>query len=145
MLDRFARSFAVSCLSTLGVASLAAVGIALFVPGGVAAPVSLDQTAVGTVQRAVARWQLTDDLSGTSCEARPGPRLSGGAHALDLPEACTVVFEGLSKVVVWEEERDGSVRLADPTGQLVVAFAPSEGEALEAVAPGHLMLSLRQF
>ena len=144
MSDHFARSFAVSCLSTLGVASLAAIGIAMFVPGGAAAPVSLDDTMVGTIERDVARWQLTDDLSGASCEASPGPRLTGGAHALALPEDCASVFEGLAEAVVWEEERDGSVRLADPRGTLIVAFAPAEGEALEAVAPTHAMLSLRE-
>ena len=144
MPDRFARSFAVSCLSTLGVASLAAFGIALFVPGGVAAPVSLDDSAVGTVERSVHRWRLTDDLSGSSCEAQPGPRLTGGAHALTLAADCGAVFERLADAVVWQEERDGTVRLADPAGRLVIAFAPTEGEALEAVAPNHAMLSLRR-
>ena len=132
--------WALSSVLTLGLASAVGLGLAYFVPGGAAAAVTAEPAPVTAPASNV--WTLADDLSGASCEARRGPRLSGGSHAVDLGEGCATVSERLAEAVVWNEGRDGVVSLADSRGRLVVAFAPSEGPALEAYAPAHMMLSL---
>ena len=132
--------WAVSSTLTLAVASAVGLALAYVVPGGAAAAIT---TPTVTASAPVApSWTIADDLSGESCSARRGPRLSGASHALDLGKGCTAVSERLAEAVIWNERRDGSVSLADARGRLVVAFAPSEGPALEAYAPAQMMLSL---
>ena len=131
----------VAGLGTIALASVAALGLAYAAPGGLAAsPIDADPT--GAVERAPAIWHIADDITGASCEARPGPRLSGGAHTLTLDETCAGVFEALETAVLWQEELDGSVALSDPRGRSIVTFAPADGPAMEAVEPSHAMLSL---
>ena len=132
--------WAISSVATLAIASAVGLGLAYVVPGGAAAAVTAVPAA--PVAPAAPVWTVADDLSGQSCEARRGPRLSGASHTIDLGAGCVAVFERLAEAVVWNEGRDGSVKLTDARGRLVVAFAPSEGPALEAYAPGHVMLSL---
>lgn len=133
--------WAVSSAATLAVASAVGLGLAYVMPGGsAAAAISAEPEAV--VAPATPVWTVADDLTGDTCEARRGPRLTGASHALDLGTGCVAVSERLAEAVVWKEDRDGTVKLSDARGRLVVAFAPSEGPALEAYAPAHMMLSL---
>ena len=133
-------SWVSSGVLTLGVASAAAVGVAYVMPGGSAA--AAPEIIVESASPAVPVWTIADDLSGSSCTARRGPRLTGTAHALDLGTGCAVVSERLTEAVVWNERRDGTVALADASGRLVIAFAPTEGPGMEAYEPAHMMLSL---
>ena len=133
-----------SSMTTLAVASVAALGIAYISPGGVAAAVQVDVASASAVDRDPIVWHVANDLSGDSCVARPGPRLTGGSHSLEVDEECAVVFDALDTAVVWEESLDGTVSLADPRGRPIVTFAPADGRALEAVQPAHAMLSLRR-
>lgn len=132
--------WAISSVATLVIASAVGLGISYVVPGGAAAAVTA--APVEASAPAAPTWTIADDLSGAACTARRGPRLSGASHALDLGEGCTAVAERLAEAVVWNEGRDGSVTLSDASGRLVVAFAASEGPALEAFAPAQMMLSL---
>ena len=136
-------TWTVSSVATLALASLAGLGIAYVMPGGAAAASGTEAT-VGATARPAGQpvWTIADDLGRATCAARRGPRLSGATHALHLGEGCVAVSERLAEAVVWNESRDGTVTLSDAGGRLVVAFAPSEGPALEAFRPAHMMLSL---
>ena len=132
-------TWTVSSVATLALASIAGIGIAYVTPGGAAAAGS---AITATAAPAPAVWTISNDLADTTCDAQRGPRLSGNAHALHLGDGCVAVSERLAEAVVWNEARDGSVRLSDATGRLVVAFAPADGPAMEAYKPSNMMLSL---
>ena len=134
----------VSGASTLAAAAVAALGIVYIMPGGVAAPVVLDDHATASIERTEVVWSIADDMTGARCELRPGPRLTGGQHTLTLDESCSAVFEDLSAAVVWRESLDGSIALADEAGRDLVTFGPADGYGFEAVEPRTAMLSLRR-
>ena len=135
-------TWTVSSIATLGVASAIGLGLAYVMPGGSAAAAAAIATTAPATPPSAALWMISNDVAGTGCEVRRGPRLSGATHALDLGRGCATVSERLAEAVVWNEDRDGSISLSDATGRLVVAFAPSEGRGMEAFQPAHMMLSL---
>lgn len=132
-------TWTVSSVATLALASLAGLGVAYVTPGGAAAA---SGEAPVVAAPAAPTWTIRNDLADAACAARRGPRLSGNSHALYLGEGCVAVSERLAEAVVWNESRDGTVSLSDAAGRLVVAFGPSEGAAMEAYKPAHMMLSL---
>lgn len=133
-------TWTVSSIATLAAASAVGLALAYVVPGGTAAAAA--SVPVPVAAPAAPVWTVANDIAGTSCEARRGPRLTGASHALDLGVGCASVSERLAEAVVWKEGRDGSVSLSDARGRLVVAFAPAEGPAMEAYRPAQMMLSL---
>ena len=132
-----------SSIATLVAASLAALGLAYIVPGGAAAPVASSEIT-GSIAPAPAIWQISNDLSGETCIARPGPRISNGAHSLALDENCTDVHDALPAAAVWYENLDGIVSLTDASGRVLVSFAQADGIGLEAFEPAQVMLSLER-
>lgn len=145
MLKLIARRFDATAtgIGTLLVASFAALGLAYIVPGGAAAPVG-DATVNQAVPRIAPVWRIIDDMSGLGCEARRGPRIKTGTHAVELGAECSSVHAALGDAVVWTEGRDGTVSLGDASGRHLVVFAPSDGRGMEAVEPANAMMSLRR-
>ena len=128
---------------TLLLASVAALGLAYIVPGGAAAPVG-DATVSQAVPRTAPVWRIADDMSGSTCDVRRGPRITGGTHAVELGEDCAAVHTPLTEAAVWTENRDGTVSFGDASGRLLVVFAPSDGRQMEAVEPRNVMMSLQR-
>ena len=132
-----------SGIVTLAAASLAALGLAYIVPGGAAAPASTGSISPG-VERPVIVWQIVDDMSGATCEARPGPRISNGTHPVELSEGCPAVLPALADAVTWKVDLEGAVSMTDARGRLIIAFGTADGRQMEAIEPGNVMVSLRR-
>ena len=130
-------------VATLVAASLTALGMAYIVPGGVAAPAHTGSVAE-TVERVAPVWQITDDMSGASCEARPGPRISNGVHSVDLSESCASLMPALADAAAWKVDLEGAITIKDSSGRLIVAFAPADGRQLEAIEPEQIMMSMHR-
>lgn len=85
--------------------------------------------------------RLIDLRSGATCRAaRPAPAGHGYEPALLGPQCST--SPELQQVTQWRLEEDGTLNMADGSGQTVLRFMPGDGVLYESVYPAHALVTI---
>lgn len=105
---------------------------------------SVDPIVSGSIQRdAPQRFAVTNNAGQSACTAERGAPVSRRSREFSAPADCNAVWPGLASAKTWTENEDGTVILADASGEAVLMIVAGDGPGYEAIEPAEADIALR--
>ncbi|PZU89152.1 MAG: hypothetical protein DI528_02825 [Shinella sp.] len=104
---------------------------------------SIRVNANGSIVSPPAEFSISNTVTKTTCIAERGGTLQSRNRSFSASRECDDVWPRLSSIRSWAQEEDGTVTLANGTGQPVLTLARKKGLVYEAVKPAGAGIALQ--
>ncbi|MDX3927698.1 MAG: hypothetical protein QHC90_18055 [Shinella sp.] len=125
------------------VSGIAALGLWSMTQGSGGAVDPIATGSIATVPKAGEKiYSISNVAQDTACLAERGEKLSTRSLRFSAGQDCDRVWPGLSRAKTWTENGDGTVILANSSGEAIITIAESDGLAYEALEPANALLTM---
>lgn len=87
-------------------------------------------------------YTISNVVANTACLAERGTRISSRSERFTASTDCDAVWPRLSTARTWINNGDGTVVVADASGEPILTVADGDGLAYEAVEPADAMVTM---
>jgi hypothetical protein len=115
---------------------------------GESAPPDIDPVVSGSIEKLGSAadgtaFSVSNIETSTTCRVSRGERLTNRSMQMTVSADCEPVWSGLSRASTWTQTGDGTVVVADASGNAILTLAESDGLAYEALDPPNAMITMK--